>query len=255
MLWIAFALTFQTASAQIFHINKVNCNLSAADIALLNRIARFEAGFYNDIFGTQKNDSVTVDINIYGKQKEYNVVQKDAMNTTFIDGFYSPRDDRIYLYKSDVYMKTLFHETSHKILGNNFRNPPQWLNEGIATLLGYLEETPGTNKIVYIPQRVYIRQVRDSIKANRKYLENYFRYKTTDWYDEVKRPMLYATAYCIVYFFINIDRDYLEPTLNLMKQGYSTPMAIQKIFGGFDKFNQRFYDFYTAGAGSVSSTN
>jgi len=255
MLCMAMIMLCHTSIAQIFHINSINCRLSDDNIAQLNRIAKFEADFYNDIFGTQKNDSVIVDINIYGKQKEYNVVQKDAMNTTFIDGFYSPRDDRIYLYKSDMYMNTLFHETSHKILRNNFTNPPQWLNEGIATLLEYLQETPGSKKIVYIPQRIYIRQVRDSIKANRKYLENYFKYKTTDWYDQTKRPMLYATAYCIVYFFINIDRDYLEPTLNLMKQGYSTPMAIQKIFGSFDKFNQRFYDFYTAGAGSVSSTN
>jgi hypothetical protein len=149
LLGIILVLVCRTAFSQIFQINNVNCHLSDDNIALLNRIAKFEAGFYNDIFGTQKNDSVTVDINIYGRLKEYNAIQKDAMNTTFIDGFYSPGQDRIFLYKGDDYMKTLFHETSHKILRNNFRNPPQWLNEGIATLLGYLEDSVYSATLLY----------------------------------------------------------------------------------------------------------
>jgi hypothetical protein len=238
-----------SAQAQIFHINTINCKLSNADTALLNKMARFEANFYNQVFKTHKNDSVTIDINLYGKRKEYNQIQKDEMNTTFIDGFYSPMQNKIFLYKGDEYMNALFHESSHNLLRYNYANPPKWLNEGIATLLGYLVETTD-NRILYMPQSRYIRQLKDSIRAHQFNLGDFFRSKNTDWFDKDKRPMLYATSYCVIYFLINQDKDYLTTILVLMKKGYSTSRAFKETFGSTDNFGQQFYDFYTRGPGT-----
>jgi len=248
---LCFALIFcsQNTWAQIFNINTINCHLSADDIATLNRMGKFEANFYNQVFKTQKNDSVTVDINLYGRHGEYNKVQKDEMNTTFIDGFYSPMQNKIFIYKNDQFMNTLFHETSHNILRYNYPNAPKWLNEGIATLLGYLVET-NDHRVLYMPQVLYVRQLRDSIRANRFDMNNFFRYKNSDWLVEAKRPMLYATSYCIVYFLINQeDKDYLAPILVLMKKGYSTYNAFKTAFGSVENFQRQFYDFYTRGPG------
>lgn len=237
------------ANAQLFRINTINCKLKAEDLALLNRMGKFEANFYNQVFNTTRNDSVTVDINLYGKHREYNQVQKGELNTTFIDGFYSGRENKIYLYKGDDYMETLFHETSHNILRYNFPHAPKWLNEGIATLLGYLVETTD-NQVLYVPQPGYIRQVRDSITARSFNLNNFFSYRDNDWLDKDKRPMLYAASYSIIYFLINQDkRDYLGQVLVLMQQGYSTPNAFKKVFGSTDAFAQKFYYFYVHGAG------
>jgi hypothetical protein len=146
-------------------------------------------------------------------------------------------------------MNTLFHETSHNILRYNFPRPPQWLNEGIATLLGYLVENTD-NRILYMPQAMYAKQLKDSIRAHQFNLNNFFNYKSADWYDKGKRPMLYATSYCIVYFLINQDKDYLAPILVLMKKGASTPNAFKATFGSLDNFTREFYDFYLNGAGT-----
>src|ERR1700760_2113491 len=83
---LCFALIFccSETQAQIFNINTINCRLSAEDMATLNLMGKFEANFYNQVFKTQKNDSVTIEINLYGRHGEYNKVQKDEMNTTFI---------------------------------------------------------------------------------------------------------------------------------------------------------------------------
>jgi len=238
-----------TAKAQLFHINTINCKLSAAELAQLNKMGKFEASFYNQVFGTQKNDSVTIDINLYGKHKEYNQVQKDEMNTTFIDGFYSGAQNKIFIYKTDNYMNTLFHETSHNILRYNYPNAPKWLNEGIATLLGYLVETID-NRILYMPQANYVKQVKDSIRARQFSLNNFFSYKNSDWLDKDKRPMLYATSYSIIYFLINQDKDYLTAILLLMKKGYSTQAAIKSTFGSLNNFSDQFHTFYIYGAGT-----
>lgn len=238
-----------TVKAQIFNINTINCKLSNADTALLNKMGRFEGSFYNQVFETHLNDTVVININLYGKHGEYKKVQKEALNTTFIDGFYSPMENRVFIYKTDDYMKTLIHETSHNILRYNYRNPPQWLNEGIATLLGYLVETTD-NRILYVPQTQYIKQVKDSIRAHQFSFDNFFSYKPNDWLDKDKRPMLYATSYSIIYFFVNQDKDYLAPMLVLMKKGYSTQNAIKKTFGSLEGFQNMFYDFYMNGAGT-----
>jgi hypothetical protein len=241
-------VVFHPAKAQLFHINTINCKLSSEDEALLNRMGKFEAAFYNQVFGTQKNDSVTIDINLYGRHGEYKQVQKEAMHTTFIDGFYSHKENKIFMYKSGDYMKTLFHETSHNILRYNYPNAPQWLNEGIATLLGYLVETTD-NRVLYVPQAGFVRQVKDSIRARKFDMNNFFRYKSTDWFDEGKRPMLYATSYSIIYFLVNQDKDYLAQILVLMKKGASTYNAFKTAFGSVEEFQNQFYIFYLRGPG------
>ena len=63
-----------TVKAQIFRINTINCKLSNADTALLNKMGRFEGNFYNQVFETHLNDTVVININLYGKHGEYKKV-------------------------------------------------------------------------------------------------------------------------------------------------------------------------------------
>ncbi len=246
LLFVFFIV--QTSKSQVFHVNTINCKISSEDMALLNRMGKFEAMFYNQVFGTQKNDTVSININLYGKRSEYNSVQKEAMHTTFIDGFYSPMQNKIFMYKTDEYMKTLFHETSHNILRYNYPNPPQWLNEGIATLLGYLVETTD-NRVLYVPQSQYVRRVKEGIRNGKFTFNDFFAYKNSDWFDEDKRPMLYAASYSIIYFLVNQDKDYLGQILVLMKKGASTYNAFKTAFGSADEFEKQFRIFYTSGPG------
>ena len=241
-------LCIKASVAQTYHIDYIHSSLSDKDLALLNRMAKFQAGFYNQVFQTTKNDSITINVSLYGRHGEYKDVQKGEIHTTFIDGFYMGMENKIYLYKSEHYMETLFHETSHNFLRNNYPNAPKWLNEGIATLLGHLVETTD-DRVLYMPQRNFIRQVRDSIRAYHFSFNNYFSYKAADWFNEAKRQMLYAGAYALVFFLINQEKDHLAPILTYMKQGYSTQAAFKKEFGTIDNFSAQFFAYYSTGGG------
>lgn len=239
---IVLAAISLSAQAQKFDVNAIDCHLSKDDWAQLNKIGAFEARFYNVVFNTDANDSLHIRINLYGKKADYNKVQKLAMNTTFIDGFYSPRTNEEFLYKSDRFMEIMIHETSHNILHNNLPNPPVWLNEGIATLFGYLIVKDG--QVFYNRQDSYIKMVKDGIYRGTFNLQAYLNYSGYDWYDKNKREYLYAVAYSLVYFFVKDDINNLQNILLLMKQGYSTTDAISRIFGSFERFDKRFKDFY-----------
>lgn len=237
-----FCITALSAQAQRFDLNTINCKLNKDDWAHLNQVGQFEAKFYNLVFNTTINDSLPIKINLYGSKNDYNKVQKDAMNTTFIDGFYSPDIKQMFLYKGDRYMEIMLHETSHNMLHNNLRNPPTWLNEGIATLFGYL--VIRNNDIYYATQPTFVHVVKGQIYAHTFNLNSFFTYNQTDWYDKDKRNYLYSVAYCLVYFFVKDDVENLQNVLLLLKQGYNTQAALAKVFGSFDRFEKRFSDFY-----------
>lgn len=237
-----FILCCLSAQAQKFDINTIHCKLSEKDVAMLNQIGKFEAKFYNTIFNTTANDTLPIRINLYGKRDEYNAVQKDAMHTTFIDGFYSPGVNQVYLYKSDRFMEIMLHESSHNMLRNNLRNPPTWLNEGIATLFGNL--VIQNDGIYFNRQTGYIKMVKDQMFKGTFNLAAFFNYRQSDWYDKDAREYLYAVSYCLVYFFVKDDIENLQNILTLMKQGNKTPDAIAKVFGSFDRFEKRFSDTY-----------
>ena len=144
-------------------------------------------------------------------------------------------------------MHTLVHETSHCILENNYKHSPQWLNEGVATLFGNLLVQNG--KVYYSPNVPYINLVKDLIYDGKFNLRAFFNYQPGDFSDHDKRPYVYGMSYAMVYFFVNFDIDYLQRILVLMQQGHNTMEALDKVFGGFDKFEICFKDFYKPGVG------
>ncbi|MBW4889337.1 hypothetical protein KXQ82_06400 [Mucilaginibacter sp. HMF5004] len=236
-----FIATFYS-NAQVLKINTINSSLSKDDRAYYGKMAAFEAKFFNTVFGTTKNDSCLVTVEFYGKLKEYNSLPSRVSNSTFIDGFYSPFYNKVYTYKSDRYMSVLIHETSHCILENNYHNSPQWLNEGVATLFSNLVLQNGD--VYYTKNLGNINLVKDMIYDGTFNLKSFFNYNPRDFMDVTKRPYVYAVSYDIVYFLVNFDIDYLQRTLVLMQQGVSTMDAFGRVFGGFDKFEKRFKDFY-----------
>ncbi len=239
---VLISLYNQSACAQKINISTFNCRLNKDDRAYLEKIAKFEAKFYNIIFNTLINDSLPVNINLYGKQNEYNSIQKKAMNTTFIDGFYDPEVNRIFLSKTAFYMNTLLHETSHSLLENNYKGSPLWLNEGIATLFGSL--VIQNDEVYYTKNEYNIKFVKDMMYKHEFSLYEFFKYSNLDFANEQKRPYVYAVSYCLIYFMVKDDINNLQQLTLLLKSGYSTNAAIAKVFGSFNKFEKRFTDFY-----------
>lgn len=241
---IALILWHPGASAQNFEVNTIHCSMSDDNRATMNKIGKFEGHFYNVIFNTAINDSVTIKINLYGRHGEYKDVQKENLHTTFIDGFYSGESKQIYLYKTENYMNILLHETSHAILHRNLNNAPKWLNEGIATLFGRMVIS-NKDEVFYVKQTRYIKLLKDRMSARTFSLEDFFSYKNEDWLNADKREYLYTVSYCLIYFFAEDNIDNLQRLMLLLKEGKSSYSAINKIFGSQSKFESRFFDFYS----------
>ncbi|EHQ30410.1 DUF1570 domain-containing protein [Mucilaginibacter paludis] len=241
---IAFILGGQPLWAQNFDVNTIHCSMSDDNRATMNKIGKFEGHFYNVIFNTSMNDTVTVKINLYGRKSEYKQVQNENIHTTFIDGFYSGENKQIYLYKTENYMNILLHETSHAILYRNLNNAPKWLNEGIATLFGRMVIS-NKDEVFYVKQTHYIKLLKGRISDRTFSLEDFFNYKNEDWFNAEKREYLYTVAYCLIYFLAEDNIDNLQRLMILLKEGNSSYAAINKIYGSQSKFEGRFFDFYS----------
>jgi hypothetical protein len=241
---IALLGTSHIVCAQKFEVNAIHCSMNADDIAMMNKIGKFEGHFYNVIFNTGINDTVTVKINLYGRHGEYKKEQNNDIHTTFIDGFYSGDQNQIYLYKTDDYMNILLHESSHALLRHNLSPSPKWLNEGIATLFGRMV-IDNKDQVFYVKQTHYIKGMKDIIATGSFNLTDFFHYRSSDWFDADKREALYTVSYCLVYFFVQTNIDDLQRFMLLLKQGNSTPSAINKMYGSMDKFQNQFLKFYS----------
>jgi hypothetical protein len=69
-------LCIKASLAQTYHIDYIHSSLSDKDLASLNRMAKFQAAFYNQVFQTTKNDSLVISVGLYGRHGEYKDVQK-----------------------------------------------------------------------------------------------------------------------------------------------------------------------------------
>jgi len=240
-LLLLFLKTF--VSAQIINIEKVNCRVSAGDIEMIKKIAKFEKDLYNNLFNTHKNDSLLIKVTILGASN-YKEVQQTSSGLHKTWGFYSPQLDHSFVLRNPEYLKTVIHEMSHCLLRHNLRNPPRWLNEGIAEFCGTMLIEDDNVSFAANPYR--IREVRDMALASPIKLENLMNISDSGWSDLDKRSNLYSISYAVVYFLIKKNPSILKRMLLLMQEGESAKNALEFSYGGFYKFENDFNTFYKA---------
>lgn len=230
--------------AQYVEINLVNCKISDQEQKKIEKLIAYERMFCNEIFETRENITAPVKINLYGKSKDYRLVQKQYHAPVNSDGFYTNTINEAFVYKSRDFISIALHEASHSIFQFNFKKSPKWLNEGLAEFFETLDFDSDGNLYAY-PQSARIKSIQAGIDLkDSDRLRNFFKiyggsFYGHDVYDN------YNTAYSIIYFFVKGKRTaQLKKIIKLTNEGSDTEKAIELTFGSFAAFEESYKLFY-----------
>ena len=248
LLWLSglcFLLAnVETASAQTFKIIKIHCQLSREDTAAIYKIARYEASFYNAVFDTQKNDSVAINIHVFGRKADFKQTP-DGENSLhfFADGYYLEKTGEIFVLKTEHVNSALLHEISHAFLHLNLKNPPKWFDEGLAVYFGSL--IVDNNQIFYTPVVGRIERVKEMIAGKQFVPDDFLRYNNQNWgLNHQSITDKYTIAYSIIYFMVKTNLNFIKHMADGLKNGQTANQVFTEIFGSAQGFNNRYTNFY-----------
>lgn len=248
MLWLAglcfLLINAETASAQTFKIIKVHCQLSREDTATIYKIARYEAAFYNAVFETTKNDSVTINIHVFGRKADFKQTP-DGENSlhVFADGYYLDKTGEIFVLKTEHVNSALLHEISHAFLHLNLKNPPKWFDEGLATYFGSL--IVENNQIFYTPVVGRIERIKEMIARKEFDLNDFLQYNNQNWsFNHQAITDKYTIAYSIIYFMVKTNLNLIKQMADGLKNGQTANEVFAEIFGSSEGFTNRYNNFY-----------
>lgn len=234
----------QLASAQILNIQKYKCHLDKEDTETINKIARYEAAFYDAVFDTNKNDSLTININVFGRKADFEKTP-DGAGAVHVssDGYFLESTGDVFVLKTDHVNAALLHEISHAFLHRNINRPPKWFDEGLATYFGSL--IVQNNQIFYTPVTGRIQRIAELNKSGLLNLESFVTNNKKNWGDD--KNLLsdqYTIAYSIIYFLIKTNLNLVKHVAVGLKNGQTASAIFNEIFGSMDFFKSRYINFY-----------
>lgn len=236
-------LTVKSSSAQNLTIEKIHCRLNKADAASIEKIARYEASFYNAVFDTQKNDSLKINIHVFGRKEDFKQTP-DGENVLHVasDGYYMENTGNVFVLKTEHVNGALLHELSHAFLHNNMRNSPQWFDEGLATYFGTL--VVEKDKIFYTPVTGRIARIREMNEKGDLHLADFLNNHSRWFGDQKTVTDQYTIAYSIIYFLVKINLNLVKHLADELKNGQAAITTLSSDFGGFDFFQSKYISFY-----------
>jgi len=225
-------------------INTINCDVNEKDHKKIVKLLAYERMFFNEIFSTQKNDSVPIKINLFGKLKDFKMAKASNNISKQVVGFYSSNANEAFVYKSDEYLSVTLHEASHCLIESNYKRPPRWLNEGLAEFFETFD-LDSNGELFSYPQEGRISSIKAGIALkDSTRLKAFFKMNSGSFYTEGIQDN-YSTAYSIIYYFIRSkNSEALKKIIGLMKIGNSTENAFAITFGSFEAFEERYKMFY-----------
>jgi hypothetical protein len=243
------------AHAQILRIDSVGCGVDETDTSYLNKMVRHEGQFYNKIFGTHLNDTATIKISLYGKNKAYVKAVKATKLKDLTNGMYYPEQNRTFVFKNEAYMHVVLRSASNNLWRYNYPDAPKWLTDGSATVMSFIDEDEN-RKVTYTPNFDYSKQIKDLTWGDGVDFDALFMDNNTDWNSKTSTngKVLHAVSFCIFYFLVIQDKDYLTPIVASLKQGHTATEALASAFGSFDDFKNKFTFYYRYSAKSRFSS-
>jgi len=186
---------------------------------------------YDKVLGIRVSREFQVKLEVEGNRGRYEDRQGSELESA---GFY--RHDTRQTVVSGGHSRantreTMIHETSHAILGDQFRNVPQWLNEGLAEYFESLQRISGR---VQIPRDETRRQaVRDELAGSvGKALDRLIALAPEEWnsQQEADFRLSYDQAWSIVYMLMESSRS-RDVLLQLLQSGSgSNAQAIENNY-------------------------
>ncbi|RYE36656.1 MAG: DUF1570 domain-containing protein [Sphingobacteriaceae bacterium] len=233
----------ENVSAQNFNIEKIHCRLSKEDAASIEKIARYEAAFYNAVFDTQKNDSLKINVHVFGRKQDFKLTP-DGENVLHVasDGYYMENTGDVFVLKTEHVNAALLHELSHAFLHHNLRNSPQWFDEGMATYFGSL--VVEKDQIFYTPVTGRIERIREMNEKGELHLADFLNNKKR-WFGTINTVTdQYTIAYSLIYFLVKTNLNLVKHLADELKNGQPAIVTLSNDFGGFEFFQSKYISFY-----------
>ncbi|TDG35226.1 DUF1570 domain-containing protein [Pedobacter changchengzhani] len=244
LIVIIFILFTTHAFGQALTIRPINCVIKESDNKKIARLLNYERMFYNEIFDTDINFDVPITLNIYGKIKDFKALKQQYEILKSADGFYASNVNEAFLFKSSDYISISLHEVSHGLMQSNFKNPPRWLNEGMAEFFETFDFDENGD-LYSSPQQRIIQNIKTGIELKEKNrLQTFFSLNANNFYTEGIADN-YSTAYSVIYFLVKTKNSAaLTNIVKLIKQGKTSEDAISTTFGSFKNFEDGYKRFY-----------
>jgi len=248
MKLIPFIITLlsfaNTISAQNLVLINHNCKVSSKDLSKVQKILKYEAKFYNNLFNSAVNDTLTIKVNLYGNRADYESVKgKAAPGLHRTNGFYTSISDECYVVKNSDYLATIIHEASHCFLQHNIPNNSRFLTEGIAEFFETLD-LGDNGEIVFSAQPARVKMVKEIVNSGSFKLSAYAFAGPGRWGEKEQFQTLYSVAYSVIYFLIKKNPSALKQMLLFIQEGQSFEKAIDYGYGGYKNFENEFVSFY-----------
>ncbi|WP_353138190.1 DUF1570 domain-containing protein [Pseudopedobacter sp.] len=233
------------AYSQNLVFNEIGFSLKAEDKEMIEKLAKYEVKIFNGLFINSLNDSLRINVNLYGKNKDFRAVLAEGKMKGFTEsGFYSSFTKQLhvlYLEKRDI--ETILHEISHALMHHNLQRCPRWFNEGLAEFLESIEIGDNLNPQVYM-QHHHIKYVREANQNQELDIYSLLMSGNEPWTHKNNLNYLYATSYGVIYYIIKKDPHLIGKMAMMMKQGKSIQYIFEVLFGGIDKFASGFKFYY-----------
>jgi tetratricopeptide (TPR) repeat protein len=133
-------------------------------------------------------------------------------------GYFQPGQDMNYIAVSaemsgEHPFSTIFHEFTHLIVNNNYRNVPVWFNEGLAEFYSTFDITDGDKKVYLgrpISDHVYLLRSNKMLPLQTLFSVDH----DSPYYNEKsKKGVFYAQSWALIHYLINGDQGKHNPQL------------------------------------------
>lgn len=234
-------LFISPAFSQKLIINEIGFKLKEEERNSILMLAQYEAKLFNGLFDTEINDSLTITLNLYAKSKDYNKILKEA--GIHNPGFYSPKLKQVFmLYQGIDHIGTTLHEMSHAFLHNNMKNPPKWLNEGLAMFFSTLSVVQNNVQVSTLPH--HIKYVKDQIASNNINLYEFLNRGNSSWAGKTNQEYMYPVSYSVVFYMISNNPEMMKKVISELKNKNNIETIFNAIYGGVDRFESNYRFFY-----------
>ena len=204
--------------------NKFECKVGDEEIKQIENMIEFQSNYYEALF---KVKIKPVKIKLFGDFKTYKNLQKYLTSLDSDTGFYSGKMRTIYVYKSDNFLRTIYHEINHAIVRQIITSIPSWINEGMAEFFEYFS-VKNTGVSIKI-QHNRLNKVRAWIKNDEIKLKEFLSFSNKEWkkknYDV--KSYSYTVSYSLVYYLFVRYPGAIGKILKHLKKGETSIKAIE----------------------------
>ena len=236
----------QNIDASTIKINDINNALNKSEISKLTMIMNKEINFHKQHMTLPHKITYNLRICNKAQLKKYKKLQSNLYL-----GIFNYATNEAIIKKGSHFFRTTVHESNHYIMRLGFKNPPNWIDEGLAE---YFETAYISNGDVFV--RIHA--------DNRKRLQNWYKngeipplasvlsWSSVFWrHLDSKASRDFKSrkiAWGLIYFLMNSkeNRQSLHKIIKVLKNNHNKNivMIIQSNYiGGFSKFQKDFFSF------------